>query len=98
MSRYVLRFTALGYLTLLLLIPVGFVFYRAFGDGLGHARDAVTTGRAVHALQLTLLLPAIAVLANTVVGIILALAPALGGFAGRQVLNAVVVLQLERPQ
>src|SRR5215217_7114826 len=94
MSRYVLRFTALGYLTLLLLIPVGFVFYRAFGDGLGHAWDAVTTGRAVHALELTLLLTAIAVPANTVVGIILALALVRGRFPGRGLLNAVVDLPL----
>ena len=34
MRRYVLRFAALGYLAFLLLVPVGFVFYRAFGDGL----------------------------------------------------------------
>jgi ABC-type sulfate transport system permease subunit len=33
MSRYLLRFTALGYVAFLLLVPVGFVFYRAFGDG-----------------------------------------------------------------
>jgi sulfate transport system permease protein len=50
-SRYLLRFAALGYLALLLLVPVGFVFYRAFGDGFGHAWDAVTTDRAVHALS-----------------------------------------------
>ena len=43
MSRYVLRFGALGYLALLLLVPVGFVFYRAFEHGFGPAWDAVTT-------------------------------------------------------
>jgi sulfate transport system permease protein len=94
MSRYVLRFTALGYLTLLLLIPVGFVFYRAFGDGFGHAWEAVSSGRAVHALELTLLLTAITVPVNTVVGIILALALVRGRFPGRGLLNAVVDLPL----
>ena len=94
MSRWVLRVTALGYLTLLLLIPVGFVFYRAFGDGLGHAWDAVSSGRAVHALELTLLLTVITVPVNTIVGIILALALVRGRFPGRGLLNAVVDLPL----
>jgi sulfate transport system permease protein len=94
MSRWVLRLTALGYLTALLLIPVGFVFYRAFGDGFVHAWDAVSSGRAVHALELTLLLTAITVPVNAVVGIILALALVRGRFPGRGLLNAVVDLPL----
>jgi len=93
-SKYVLRFTALGYLAFLLLVPVGFVFYRAFGDGLAHAWDAVTTGRAIHALELTLLLTAIAVPANTIIGIILALMLVRTRFRGRGLLNAVVDLPL----
>jgi len=93
-SRYLLRFTALGYVAFLLLVPVGFVFYRAFGDGLGHAWDAVTTDRAIHALELTLMLTAIAVPANTIVGIILALMLVRTRFRGRGLLNAVVDLPL----
>jgi sulfate transport system permease protein len=93
-SKWALRITALGYLTLLLMIPVGFVFYRAFSDGFGHAWDAVSSGRAVHALELTLLLTAITVPVNTVVGIILALALVRGRFPGRGLLNAVVDLPL----
>ena len=94
MSRYVLRFFALGYLALLLLVPVGFVFYRAFEHGLGTAWDAVTTQQALHALELTLLIAAIAVPANTVFGIVLALALVRGRFKGRGLLNAVVDLPL----
>src|SRR5919109_3338270 len=94
LPRYVPRIVALGYLTLLLLVPVGFVFYRAFGDGFSHAWDAVTTDRAVHALELTLLLTAITVPANTIVGVILALALVRGRFPGRGLLNAVVDLPL----
>ena len=33
LSRYLLRFGALGYLALLLLVPLGMVFYRAFEHG-----------------------------------------------------------------
>ena len=94
MSRYVLRFGALGYLAFLLLVPVGFVFYRAFEHGFAHAWAAVTTPEAIHALELTLLVAAIAVPANTVFGIVMALALVRGRFAGRGLLNAAVDLPL----
>ena len=94
MSRYLLRFGALGYLAFLLLVPVGFVFYRAFEHGFAHAWAAVTTPEAIHALELTLLVAAIAVPANTVFGIVMALALVRGRFAGRGLLNAAVDLPL----
>ena len=50
-GRYALRFAALGYLGLLLLAPVGYVFYKTFEHGLGPAWDAVTTPDALHALK-----------------------------------------------
>ena len=94
MSRYVLRFGALGYLALLLLVPVGFVFYRAFEHGVGPAWDAVTSHQAVHALELTLLMAAIAVPANTIFGVVLALALVRTRFPGRGLVNAIVDLPL----
>ena len=94
MSRYGLRAGALGYLALLLLFPVGLVFYRAFEHGFGPAWDAVTTHEAVHALELTLLIAAIVVPANTIFGVALALALVRGRFPGRGFLNAVVDLPL----
>jgi sulfate/thiosulfate transport system permease protein len=93
-SRYALRFAALGYLTLLLLVPVGFVFYRAFGNGVGYAWHAVTTPAALHALELTLLAAAIAVPANTIFGVTLALALVRTRFPGRGLVNAIVDLPL----
>jgi len=93
-ARYVLRFSALGYLGLLLLVPVGLVFYRAFEHGFGRAWDAVSTHQAVHALELTLLIAAIAVPANTIFGIVLALALVRTRFPGRGLVNAVVDLPL----
>jgi sulfate transport system permease protein len=93
-SRYLLRFGVLGYLALVLLVPVGFVFYRAFENGFAHAWHAVTTPEALHALWLTLLIAAIAVPVNTIVGVLLALALVRGRFAGRGLLNAVVDLPL----
>ena len=94
MSRWALRIGTLGYLALLLLVPVGFVFYRAFEHGFGHAWHAVTTPAAVHALELTLISAAVAVPVNTVFGIILALALVRTRFPGRGLVNAVVDLPL----
>jgi sulfate transport system permease protein len=94
MSRYTLRFTALGYLALILLVPVAFVFYRAFQHGLGPAWDAVSSSQAVHALELTLLMAAVAVPANTIFGVTLALALVRTRFPGRGLVNAVVDLPL----
>jgi len=94
MSRYVLRFGALGYLALILLVPVGFVFYRAFQHGLAPAWDAVSSPEAVHALELTLLMAAVAVPANTIFGVTLALALVRTRFPGRGLVNAIVDLPL----
>ena len=94
MSRWVLRVGTLGYLAAILLVPVGFVFYRAFEHGFAHAWHAVTTHEAVHALVLTLLIAAIAVPVNTIVGVILALELVRGRWRGRGLLNAVVDLPL----
>src|SRR3954468_12790795 len=93
-SRYLLRFGVLGYLAVILLVPVGFVFYRAFDEGVAHAWQAVTTPEALHALWLPLLNAAIAVPVNTGVGVILALALVRGTFVGRGLINAVVDLPL----
>ena len=60
LSRYGLRGLALGYLALLLVGPVGIVFYRAFEHGFASAWNAVTTPEALHAFWLTILMVAIA--------------------------------------
>ena len=93
-SRYLLRFSALGYLAMLLLIPLGMVFYRAFEHGFSAAWDAVTSPDAVHALWLTLLVTLIAVPLNTVFGITCSLLIVRGHLRGKGVLNALVDLPL----
>jgi sulfate transport system permease protein len=93
-SRYGLRFVALAYLALLLLLPLGLIVYRTFGDGLGEIRDALTTEDAVHALRLTLEVAVLAVLANTVFGVGAALLLVRHRFPGRRLLNAFIDLPL----
>jgi sulfate/thiosulfate transport system permease protein len=94
LSRYLLRFGALGYLALLLLIPLGMVFYRAFEHGFAPAWDAITSPEAVHALWLTVLVALIAVPLNTVFGVVCALLIVRGHIRGKGILNALVDLPL----
>jgi len=91
-SRLALRTVALGYLAILLVLPVGMVFYRAFEHGLGTFFDALTTPEAKHAIGLTLLVVAIAVPVNTVFGIITALALERRRFRGRAVIERIIDL------
>ena len=90
--RISLRVVALGYLALLLLIPIGVVFYRTFEDGIGPVIDAVTTPAAISAFWLTITVTAIAVPLNTVFGVLCALALARGRFRGKWLLNAIIDL------
>jgi sulfate transport system permease protein len=94
MAKYVLRFLAIGYVSALLLIPLAIVFKRAFGDGFGPAWAAVTTPAAKHAFMLTLLIAAVAVPANTVFGILCALAIVRRRFPGHGLVNSAVDLPL----
>jgi sulfate transport system permease protein len=89
-SRLGLRFFALGYLSLLLLIPIAMIFFRAFEDGAGAALDAVTTPEALHAFYLTILIAAIAVSANTIFGVGCALLLVRTNFRGKALLNAAI--------
>jgi sulfate/thiosulfate transport system permease protein len=91
-SRVALRTAALGYLAVLLILPVGMVFYRAFEHGLGKFFDAFTSGEARHAITLTLLVVAIAVPVNTVFGVITAIALERRRFRGRGVIERIIDL------
>jgi sulfate/thiosulfate transport system permease protein len=93
-GKYALRLFSLGYLAVLLVAPVGYVFWRTFEHGVGPAWDAVTTPDAVHALKVTLILTAIAVPANAIFGVLCALAIVRHRYPGAGVVNAVVDLPL----
>jgi sulfate transport system permease protein len=93
-AKYILRFTALGYLAALLVVPVGLVVQRAFADGIDEFFAAITTPEALHALWLTILIALIAVPANTVFGVFCALAIVRRRFPGHGLVNSVVDLPL----
>lgn len=94
MGKYVLRCTALGYLALLLVLPVAMVFGRAFENGVGAAWASVTTPEAKHAFLITILITLIVVPANTIFGIACAIAIVRHRFPGKGLVNAIVDLPL----
>jgi sulfate transport system permease protein len=72
-SRWGLRVIGLGYLTLLLLIPLVMIFFKTFEDGLAPPWEAITSPDGLHALKLSLITVVIAVPLNTIFGVICAL-------------------------
>src|SRR5436305_6788513 len=91
-ARYGLRAAALGYLAILLVAPVGFVFYRTFEHGIAAAWHSVTTPEAQHAFWLTIELVAIAVPLNTIFGVVMAIALVRSKWRGRGFVNSVIDL------
>jgi sulfate/thiosulfate transport system permease protein len=91
-TRISLRVVALGYLAVLLLVPVGLVFYRTFEKGVGAVWDSVTTPAAIHALWLTLEVALITVPLNAAFGVLAAHALVRGRFPGKRLLDALIDL------
>jgi sulfate/thiosulfate transport system permease protein len=92
--RYILRFTALGYLLLVLLGPLAMVFVRAFDNGVDTLWKTLSDPNTIHAFWLTLLIAAIAVPLNTIFGVVCALAIVRRRFPGAGLVNAIVDLPL----
>src|SRR5712692_4578754 len=94
LHRLGLRSVALGYLVVVLLGPLSMVVWRTFENGLGAAWNALSDHNTIHAFEITLIVAAIAVPANTVFGVICALAIVRRRFPGRGIVNAFVDLPL----
>jgi len=90
--RYLLRYVALGYLVLLLIVPVGLILWRTFAPGVGAFFESITTPAAVSALQLSLLVVAIVVPLNVLFGVPTALVLARNRFRGKSLLQAAIDL------
>jgi sulfate transport system permease protein len=91
-TRYVLRYLALGYLFVLLVVPVGLILWRTFSPGITTFIESVTTPAAISALQLSLLVVAIVVPLNVIFGVPTALVLARNRFRGKSMLQAVIDL------
>ena len=89
-SRYGLRFVALGYLLVLLAAPVTMVFYRSFQHGLGPIWRSLTSAEARSAIEVTLIVAIAAVVLNTIFGVGAALLLVRRRFPGRHLLDVLV--------
>jgi sulfate transport system permease protein len=69
MGKYVLRYGVLGYLALLLVIPIGLVAYRTFQHGVAPFWDAISSHDGTSAIELSLLIAVIAVPLNVIFGV-----------------------------
>ena len=92
LARYLVRFTALGYVAVLVAVPVGLILWRTFAPGIAAFAGSITTPAAISALQLSILLVAIVVPLNVVFGVGTALLLARRRFRGKALLQAAIDL------
>lgn len=90
--KYVVRFLALAYVSVLVIVPVGLILWRTFQPGLGEFFANISTPAAISALQLSLLVVAIVVPLNVLFGVPTALVLARNKFRGKSILQAVIDL------
>jgi sulfate/thiosulfate transport system permease protein len=91
-TRLLLRYLALVYVFVLLVVPVGLILWRTLAPGVGAFIESVTTPAALSALQLSLLVVAIVVPLNVIFGVPTALVLARNRFRGKSLLQAVIDL------
>jgi sulfate transport system permease protein len=89
-ARWFARVIAIGYLTLLIVLPTLLVVRNAFGSGVGQFWEALTKPEAISAFVLTVKIVAIAVPLNTIFGVICALVLVRQRFFGSSLLGAIV--------
>jgi sulfate/thiosulfate transport system permease protein len=90
--RYLTRYLALGYILVLVIVPVGLILWRTLSPGVGEFFASISTPAAVSALQLSLLVVAIVVPLNVLFGVPTALVLARNRFRGKSALQAVIDL------
>jgi sulfate/thiosulfate transport system permease protein len=93
-TRWPLRIAVLGWIAILLLIPVGSIIWRALSPGFSVVWAEITAPGAVHALVVTLEVAAVAVPANAIFGVGVALVLTRHRFPGAALLSAVVDMPL----
>lgn len=90
--RHLLRWVALAYVGILVIVPVGLILWRTFAPGLGAFVASISTPAAISALNLSLLVVAIVVPLNVLFGVPTALVLARNKFRGKSMLQAVIDL------
>lgn len=90
--KHLLRWLALAYVGVLVVVPVALILLRTFEPGIGAFFASISTPAAVSALQLSLLVVAIVVPLNVIFGVPTALVLARNKFRGKNILQAIIDL------
>jgi sulfate transport system permease protein len=93
-AKHLIRYGSLGYLALILIAPVGLIFWRSFEHGWHPFWSAISNPDAVHALKLTLEIALVAVPLNTIFGVLCGLAIVRHRIPGMGLVNALVDLPM----
>ena len=93
-SKYVLRIIALTYITVLVGVPVGLIFWRTFENGIRPVLDALTDPSVLHAFRVTAIVAFWTVLLNTIFGVGVAILLVRHRFPGRRLLSLLIDLPL----
>jgi sulfate/thiosulfate transport system permease protein len=96
-DKWGVRFVALSYLLLLLIIPLLVIVQDGLKEGLAELWRQVTLPMAWHALRLTLWTAAIMTIVNTIMGTLTAFVLVRYNFAGKGILNGIIDLPLAIP-
>ncbi|HEX3393067.1 MAG TPA: sulfate ABC transporter permease subunit [Acidimicrobiales bacterium] len=94
MARRTLRSVALAYLGVLLLVPLGLIFWRTFQHGAAPVWHSLTTPTALHAFRVSGIVAFWSVLLNTVFGIGAALLLVRHRFPGKRLFSALIDLPI----
>jgi sulfate transport system permease protein len=92
LTRRLLRYLALAYVVVLVVVPAGLILWRSLAPGLGVFFASISTPAAISALQLSLVVVAIVVPLNVIFGVPTALVLARNRFRGKSVLQAAIDL------
>lgn len=90
--KHALRWMVLVYIAVVLLVPVGFIFFKTFEPGPTEVWKSITTPAAVHAFWLTILVAAIAVPLNAIFGVLTALMLVRGRVPGKKLIEGIIDL------
>lgn len=88
---------AVGYLSLLVLLPLAALLSNAFTGGLGALWSEVTQPESLAAIRLSGITSAVVVAANAITGLVVALVLVRDSFPGKGILNAVIDLPFALP-
>jgi sulfate transport system permease protein len=91
------RGVATGYLSLIVMIPLAAVLARSLEDGLGSFWTAVTSERAVDALELTVIASLVVLAINAVTGTLIAWVLVRDDFPGKGIVNSLIDLPFALP-